>query len=106
MSGIDEQNRDVPMCPICKDIPNFWILYPTMIQTGAHGWYWLHSDEYLKEDKSSDKLVSRSVPNGRHTTLDKIVNVVCLPKRGECHSFLSKTSTFQEVMEQARRLER
>ena len=106
MSGIDEQIRDIPMCPKCGERPSFWILYPTIEQTGVHGWYWLHSDEYLKDDAISDKLVSRSVPNGEYTTLDEIVNVVCLPKRGECHSFTSETSVFQEVLEQARGLER
>jgi len=106
MSGIDEQIPDVPVCPICEGRPSFWILYPTRTRTGKHGWYWLHSDEYLKNDTTSDRLVSMSVPNGRYTTLDEIVIVVCQQKRNKWHSFTSETSTFQEVLQQARRLER
>lgn len=106
MSGIDEQIPDVPVCPTCGKKPSFWTLYPTVRRTGKHGWYWLHSDKYLETDSSSDKLVSMSVFNGRRTTLDEIVQVVCRPKRSKWHTFTSETSTFQEVLQLARRLER
>lgn len=106
MSGIDEQIPDVPICPICEGRPSFWILYPTTRRTGKHGWYWLHSDKYLETDSTSDKLVSMSVFDGEHTTLEEIVIVACRPKNREWHSFTSETSTFQEVLQLARRLER
>jgi len=105
LSGVDEQILDVPICPVCGGRPSFWILYPTIERTGRYGWYWLHSDEYLETDPTSDKLVSMSF-EGSSTTLDEIVLVVCRPKRDKWHKFTSEHPTFQEVLQLARRLER
>ena len=104
MSGIDEQDTDVPICPLCKERPSFWILYPTIERTGMHGWYWLHSDEYLRENPTSDKLDSMSFEK-KSTTLDEIVLVVCYSEKDKCHEFTSEHPTFQEVLQLARRLE-
>lgn len=106
MSGIDEQIADVPVCPLCKERPSFWVLYPTMVRTGEHGWYWLHSDKYLKLDLDSEKLVSASMHEGKSTTLDEIMQVVCHPQGGPSHIFTSKHPTFHEALQLARRLEK
>lgn len=107
MSGIDEQCV-VPICPICEKIPAFWILYKDGGGIGYDGWYWIHSDEYLKNKPSFDKLVSMKSYNGNSITLDDVTVVVCRPndiKRDEQHKFTAESPTFQKVMKVARRLE-
>lgn len=108
MSGIDEQ-ESVPVCPLCKNTPAFWILYKDRGGLGHKGWYWLHSDEYLKKKPSFNKLVSMTSHNGSRITLDEIVVVVCRPSDiigGIQHKFTAESPTFQKVVQVARRLER
>jgi len=106
MSGVDEQIRDIPICPVCGEKPDFWILYPNMERTGVNGWYWLHSDKYLDENSSCTKLMRETSFSGMCTTLKEIVCVTCRPKRYRKHVFTSEHLTFQEVLQHARRLEK
>lgn len=104
MSGIDEQCLDIPECPICKRMPNFWILYPTMAQDAADGWYWLFSDEYIVRNTKFSKLTSNEGFHGRRTTLDGIVCIICSDNNH--HKFVADHSLFQKVIQCSRRLER
>jgi len=106
MSGVDEQ-ESVPICPICKAMPAFWILYKDRGGRGYDGWCWLHSDEYLKEKPTLDKLVFMVSHDGRKITLDEVVVVVCRPNNiitGAQHQFTAESPIFQEVLRIARRL--
>ena len=102
MSGIDEQIRDIPTCPLCNGVPSFWILYPTMARNGTDGWYWLFSDAYLERNTKHIKLTPKRGHRGK-ATLDDIVYVVCSDNNN--HMFEIEHSLFQEVIRCARGLE-
>ena len=36
MSGIDEQIRNIPKCPICEDEPEYWVLDTTITGNGSN----------------------------------------------------------------------
>lgn len=103
MSGIDEQNQDIPMCPICKKVPYFWILYPSMEQSSVTGWYWLFSDDYIDKHSKYPKLLSKEGYDGGETTLDDITCIVCSDDNN--HKFVAEHLVFQEIIECSRRLE-
>lgn len=103
MSGIDEQNRDIPLCPTCGDIPHFWILYPNTEQDVGNGWYWLFSDAYLASHTVYTKLEYREGYHRRGPTLNDVVSVLCGNYNN--HKFMTDHPVFQEVMECARRIE-
>ena len=102
MSGIDEQILDVPICPGCRDVPNFWILYPTMVQNGMNGWYWLFSKAYLSRYTEHSELTVRAGSYGRKPTLDEIVCVTCSGSSN--HEFVASHLVFQKIIQHARRL--
>jgi len=104
MSGIDEQMRDIPMCPICENVPSFWILYSTMEQDAENGWYWLFSDAYLKRNTGYIKLTSKEGYRGGKSTLDDIVCIVCSDDNN--HEFVADHLVFRKVIQCSRRLER
>jgi len=54
MSGIDEQFRSIPKCPICGEEPEFWVLSTTIDgSSGSTSHYhitvkaWLFSEKYM-----------------------------------------------------------
>ena len=91
------------MCPICEDVPSFWILYPTMALNGIEGWYWLFSKAYLKKYTKYSELSCKEGLYRRKPTLDDIVCIVC--SNDNNHEFVVEHSLFQKVMRHARRLE-
>ena len=103
MSGIDEQIRDIPMCPACDNIPLFWVLYPNMEQNVKDGWYWLFSDAYIERHTEYSKLMSKESYLKRSPTLDDIVCIIC--GSYDNHEFVTDHPVFQEVLQLARRLE-
>lgn len=103
MSGIDEQIQDIPLCPICRNMPHFWILYPTMEQDVGNGWYWIFSDEYLENKVKYTKLMPMEGYHRKKPTLDDIVCILCGNYNN--HKFMTDHPVFQEVMECARRIE-
>lgn len=104
MSGIDEQCRDIPMCPICENVPRFWILYPTMDMSSLDGWVWLFSDAYIKRNTEFTKLTFEGGFAGRQATLDGIACIVCSDDNS--HQFVEKQLVFQKIIQRSRRLER
>jgi len=52
MSGLDEQFKDVPSCPLCKEKPAFWILTDGIHDDGesnnASQWVWYFQKDYKK----------------------------------------------------------
>ena len=104
MSGIDEQIRDIPICPACENIPNFWILYPNTKQSIGDGWYWLFSDAYIERHTAYTKLMSMEGYFKRVTTLDDIVCIICGSYNK--HEFITDHPVFQEVIQYAMRLEK
>ena len=54
MSGIDEQFRDIPECPICGEEPKYWVL-ETNLSGGATSMLaviaWLFRDKYAEGAK-------------------------------------------------------
>ncbi len=103
MSGIDEQNRHVPMCPICENVPMFWILYPTMAENSTDGWYWLFSEIYAKRHGHT-KLECKEGDYRRRPTLDDIMCIVCSDDNN--HKFVADHSIFQKIIRCAERLEK
>ena len=104
MSGIDEQNRGFPMCPICEDEPRFWILYPNMAQNSVAGWYWLFSEAYAKMNTRYSELTRMNGRHERKTTLDEIVVVTCSDNNH--HQFTADHPLFEKVLRHARKLEK
>jgi len=103
MSGVDEQNPNIPMCPICEGVPRFWILYSSMEQTSASGWYWLFSDDYINKNPNYIKLTSKAGYSGEKITLDDIMCIICSDDNN--HEFVAEHSVFQKVIYCSRRLE-
>ena len=103
MSGIDEQIRDIPICPICGNIPYFWVLYPNIQQDIGNGWYWLFSDAYLERNVDYTKLMAKEGYHKRSPTLDDIVSILC--GNTDNHAFTANHPVFRKVIQNARKLE-
>ena len=102
MSGIDEQDTDVPVCSLCGERPLFWSLYPTIDGDIEYGSLYLFSDKYLENSK-----LSRLTDNG-FSDLSAINSVKCRPTTrraffGKRHVFGADSEMFEAVMRLARR---
>jgi len=103
MSGIDEQCV-VPICPMCKKIPDFWVLYADASGNAKNGWFWLNSDDYLKRYPSDIRITCMPSRSGVIPILDDVM-CVCHSTGKQLHKFTSEDLTFQEVLCAARRFE-
>lgn len=100
MSGIDEQDADIPVCPVCRKKPLFWSLYPTTDGNVEEGGIWLFSDTHTRP-ASLDKLA-----NNGFSDLNAIRSVKCRPVKFDIqkrHVFEEDSKVFNAVMRIARR---
>ena len=99
MSGIDEQDMDIPICPVCEERPKYWTLYPTTDGLATEGWIWLYSKANVPSYTSRNRLNYYGSPD-----LDAIKSVKCTSlvslKR---HIFERGSMVFEVVVEAARR---
>jgi hypothetical protein len=103
LSGKDEEPiRDIPICPRCGKMPTYWTLYPTMNQTAKNGWFWLHSDSFIKRNPIWKKLSPQRALNSGYPRLGNIVCVICTDSK---HVFTAEHLTFQKVLQKAKRLD-
>lgn len=104
MSGIDEQEIDIPICPECRERPAFWILYQNEEARGFGGWFWLHSKTHMEQTD----MAGLEMVNGKNILLEDTKVIHCRPISGTpswtYHSFTPENQTFQKVMKMARRL--
>lgn len=99
MSGVDEQNTDIPICPICEERPMFWSLYPITDGSTNEGWIWLYSKKYAPSDTDCNRLSYYCSPN-----LDAIKSVKCRTLVSiNRHIFEKGSEVFDVVMKAARR---
>lgn len=105
MSGKEEKpNRDIPVCPTCGVIPEFWILQPNRAEIEYTCWFWLHSDEAMQRDPDCNRLDFVAPQGGNIISLEKITLITCRLKVGSSHNFTSEHITFQEVLQYAKRV--
>lgn len=76
MSGLDEQETDVPICNLCKKVPEYW----TLSSKGNKVWY--YSKEYSKSvckySEKRDSIFSSHFPIFRDKGfLDDLDYVYC-----------------------------
>lgn len=108
LSGIDEQDTDIPVCPLCEKRPLFWSLYPTIDGDTKDGGFWLFSEKFMRTS-NLNKLTS----NG-FFDLNAVRSVKCRPIREdisyrivvERHVFEKGSKVFNVVMKMARKEEK
>lgn len=93
MSGKDERpNADIPICPECGSMPDFWIL-----SVNSFKWFWLHSEDYLDQHPLFKKVTSyRCNP----VELEDVHTIKCehsIIGPSRYHSFCKDDSEFIEV---------
>lgn len=99
MSGIDEQNLSIPICPICEERPMFWSLYPIAGGSVSEGWIWLYSTKHAPPHTDCNRLSYYGPPD-----LGAIKSVKCKTLISVVrHVFEEDSKVFNEVMKVARR---
>ena len=69
--------EDIPVCPGCGRIPEFWALQPKNIKIELTGWIWLISNERLKQYSNHDKLVFNDTGLTECVMLEKVERISC-----------------------------
>jgi len=102
MSGIDEQDKDIPICPLCGERPKYWSIYPTTSGNTGRGWIHLLSNSYMYGgERSRQSYLDFS-------NLDEARSVRCKPYTSNMlsrtrHVFTEDSDMFKVVMRMARR---
>jgi hypothetical protein len=76
MSGIDEIAKDIPRCPRCGEIPNYW----TLKSMDGKPVLWLYSQEY--RDSLSEKYYMGEGYFSELKNLEDFWKAVCMGKPG------------------------
>jgi hypothetical protein len=98
LSGIDEKPAiKVPICPICGEIPNYWILDGSEISTHYIGW--LLSDRYIKNKRN---LVSNHILISNNSRIPDFASLLQEMKAVRCsrnsqHNFSEGVHTFRDI---------
>lgn len=102
MSGKDERpNMDLPICPLCGEEPDFWILY-----IRGRKWIWLFSKEYLEHYLPTFERIT--FYGYQFVKLEDFYRLKCghQASRAINHEFYKDDSEFEnvfrEVLEQAK----
>lgn len=84
MSGIDEQYKDVPVCPVCNRIPDYWLV--TVSKDGYNvPALWVYSRKYIMRELPEEQ--QSNVGEGCYDFLNKkaakdFISMTCLGTKG------------------------